>query len=237
MRRGARFPRARVAGLRDQARILDEQRTPECRNSWVYNETCDSALQDGSCCRSPRLNVGAPHVGDTTGACVDGALRAIAKRRAGLDADEAPLAARAEAMQIWRPLGMVNALDYHASGAGVRRASGRSGCGSRARWASCRLMERALAAGELSYSAVRELSAGRDAGDGSRVGPRRRRHVNLRQIEELVAGHAPGALPDEPADPTVRPHVVRFELSPETYARLRQAARGARRRARHGAVR
>ena len=43
---------------------------------------------------------------------VDRALRTIARRRATLDADEAHWLRKAEALQIWRPLGMVSALDY-----------------------------------------------------------------------------------------------------------------------------
>ncbi|HEX2687349.1 MAG TPA: hypothetical protein VHN14_12070, partial [Kofleriaceae bacterium] len=43
---------------------------------------------------------------------VDRALRAIGKRRAALDADEARWLREAEALQIWRPLGMVSVLDY-----------------------------------------------------------------------------------------------------------------------------
>jgi len=43
---------------------------------------------------------------------VDRALRTIAQRRAALDADEARWLREAEAIQIWRPLGMVSALDY-----------------------------------------------------------------------------------------------------------------------------
>ncbi|HEX8112705.1 MAG TPA: HNH endonuclease signature motif containing protein [Kofleriaceae bacterium] len=45
---------------------------------------------------------------------------------------------------------------------------------------------------------------------------------NLRQIEELVADHHPGDRPDDPPDPKARRHVVRFELSAETFALLRQ---------------
>ncbi|HEX2690558.1 MAG TPA: hypothetical protein VHN14_28275, partial [Kofleriaceae bacterium] len=43
---------------------------------------------------------------------VDRALRAIRSSRAALDADEARWLREAEALQIWRPLGMVSALDY-----------------------------------------------------------------------------------------------------------------------------
>ena len=43
---------------------------------------------------------------------VDRALRDISVRRAALDADEARWLREAEALQIWRPLGMVSAVDY-----------------------------------------------------------------------------------------------------------------------------
>jgi hypothetical protein len=153
---------------------------------------------------------------------VDGALRAIARRRAGLDADEARWLREAEAMQIWRPLGMVNALDYMERVLGYSPRVGQERLRVARALGELPMMENALATGELSYSAVRELSrvatrATEDAWVRAAAG------MNLREIEELVVRHAPGALPDEPADPTVRPHVVRFELSPETYARLRQA--------------
>src|ERR1700733_9372811 len=43
---------------------------------------------------------------------VDRALRSIRRRRATLDAEEARWLREAEALQIWRPLGMVSMLDY-----------------------------------------------------------------------------------------------------------------------------
>jgi hypothetical protein len=43
---------------------------------------------------------------------VDRELRAIAKKRAALDAEEARWLREAERLQIWRPLGMVSPLDY-----------------------------------------------------------------------------------------------------------------------------
>src|SRR5262249_24579867 len=79
-----------------------------------------------------------------------------------------------------------------------------------------------LAHGELPFSAIRELprvatpateAAWRQAATGK----------NLRQIEALVADHRPGDGPDDPPDPEVRGRVVRFELSAETFALLRQA--------------
>src|SRR5215831_4189654 len=43
---------------------------------------------------------------------IDAALRSIAGRRAALDAEEARWLREAEAMQLWRRLGMVSMLDY-----------------------------------------------------------------------------------------------------------------------------
>jgi 5-methylcytosine-specific restriction endonuclease McrA len=83
-------------------------------------------------------------------------------------------------------------------------------------------MEDALARGELAYSAIRELT--RVATPGTEPAwLAAARGKNLRQIEELVAGHRPGDRPEDPRDPDVRMHVVRFELKPETYAALRRA--------------
>lgn len=153
---------------------------------------------------------------------VDRALRTIAQRRAALDADEARWLREAEALQIWRPLGMVSALDYmeRVLGYSPRTAQERLRV-ARALGALPQLAS-ALAGGELPFSAVRELTrvatptteaAWRHAATG----------LNLRDIEELVADHAPGDHPDDPRTPQVRARVVRFELSPETFATLRQA--------------
>ena len=153
---------------------------------------------------------------------VDRALRTIARRRATLDADEAHWLRKAEALQIWRPLGMVSALDYleRVLGYGPRVAQDRLRV-ARALGTLPQLTA-ALAHGELPFSAIRELTrvatpvteaAWREAATGK----------NLRQIEELVADHRPGDRPDDPPDPEARVRVVRFELSAETFALLRQA--------------
>jgi hypothetical protein len=153
---------------------------------------------------------------------IDRALRSNARRRAALDADEARLLREAEAMQIWKPLGMVNALDYmeRVLGYGPRVAQERL----RVARALGDLPEttEALEEGRLSFSAVRELTRVATRGTEAEwiVAAR---DMNLREIEELVAGHRPGDLPEDPADPDVRTHVVQLELKPETHALLRQA--------------
>jgi hypothetical protein len=128
----------------------------------------------------------------------------------------------AEACKIWRPLGMVSAIDYmeRVLGYGPRMAQERLRV-ARALGALPGLTA-ALAQGELFYSAVRELTrvataATEEEWCKSAIGK------TLRQIEEMVADHRPGDNPDDPGDPEARTHVVRFELSAETLAVLRQA--------------
>jgi len=153
---------------------------------------------------------------------VDHALRTIAQRRAALDADEAHWLREAEALQIWRPLGMVSALDYleRVLGYGPRAAQERLRVARSL--GTLPQLTAALAHGGLPYSAVRELTrVATPATEASWVAAAANK--NLRQIEELVADHRPGDYPEDPTDPEARVRVVRFELSAETFALLRQA--------------
>jgi hypothetical protein len=153
---------------------------------------------------------------------VDRALRQISARRAALDAEEVRWLREAEALQIWHPLGMVSALDYleRVLGYAPRTAQDRLRV-ARALGSLSRLTD-ALASGELSFCAVRELTrVATPATEASWIAATRGK--NLREIEDLVADHHPGDSPDDPRDPQARTHVVRFELSAETFALLRQA--------------
>jgi hypothetical protein len=153
---------------------------------------------------------------------VDRNLRTLAQRRAALDAEEARWLREAERLEIWRPLGMVSAIDYLERVLGYAPHAGMERLRVARALASLPALEEALEDGVLNFSAIRELSrvatptteaAWRDRAIGK----------NVRQIEELVAGHAPGDDPDEPGKPELRMHDVHFRLSPEVYARLRQA--------------
>ncbi|MBC8070476.1 MAG: HNH endonuclease, partial [Deltaproteobacteria bacterium] len=153
---------------------------------------------------------------------VDRALRTIARRRAGLDAEEARWLREAEALQIWEELGMVSMSDYleRVLMYAPRTAQERMRV-ARALGTLPRLAE-ALGGGELSFSAVRELTrvaipSNEQAWIAAAQGK------NLREVEELVADHRPGDGPEDPKDPAARRHVVRLELSAETFALLRQA--------------
>lgn len=155
---------------------------------------------------------------------VDIALRQIARRRAGLDAEEARWLLRAWRADVHRYVGCGSFAEY------VERVLGHGprACAERLRVAEAleglATIEAALARGELAYSAVRELTrvatpvtemAWLDAARGRTV----------REVEDLVSGHEPGDWPDDPPDPVLRPHVLRFEVAPEEYALFREAER------------
>jgi hypothetical protein len=150
------------------------------------------------------------------------ALRTIARRRCALDAEEARWLREAERCKIWRELGMVSALDY------LERVLGYSPRAAQERLRVARalgglpVLTATLASGQLRYSAVRELTrvATQETEDAWCDSARGK---NLRQIEQLVAGHHPGDRPEDPVDPELLVRVVRFELLPETFALYRQA--------------
>jgi len=153
---------------------------------------------------------------------LDRQLRTVAARRAALDAEELALIRKAIAIQIWRALGMSSMREYleHRMGYGPRVASERLRVADALE--GLPMMEAALDAGELSYSAVRELT---------RIATRKTeeawldacRGKVLRQIEELVAEREPGDGPDAAPKPDLRPKRVSMDLRPAVVARMRQA--------------
>ena len=152
----------------------------------------------------------------------DRQLRANARQRAALDADEAFWLREAERLRIWTPLGMVSMVDYLERVLGYGPRTGQDRLRVARALGALPVLTAALDQGALSFSAIKELvrvatpateRAWRDEAIGK----------NQRQIEELVAGHSPGDLPDDPVDPKVRMHVVRFEVSASTFAVMRQA--------------
>ncbi len=153
---------------------------------------------------------------------IDRGLRSIAKRRGVLDVEEAALLCIANRREIWRSLGKPSLLAYMEDVLGYGPQVARDRVRVALALDEMPVLADALECGEQSYSALRELTRivtpntqreWRDAVRGK----------NLRQIEELVAVHRRGDLPSDPPNPDLAPRVVRFELSPATFALLRQA--------------
>lgn len=153
---------------------------------------------------------------------IDRALRNIAAQRCGLDVEEARWLRKAERRKVWSRLGFVSALEYLEAvfGYGPRVAVERM----RVAIALGELpaIECALAQGHVTYSAARELT--RIATTETEVEwLDATRGLNLRCIEQLVAGRKKGDRPEDRADPELANRVVRFELPPAVFALLRQA--------------
>ncbi len=86
----------------------------------------------------------------------------------------------------------------------------------------------AMKHGRLSWSAARELT--RVAIEETEVAwLQAAKNKTVRQVEELVCGHAVGDMPADPVRSEARRHLLRFEVSAETYAMFREACNRIRR--------
>jgi hypothetical protein len=150
------------------------------------------------------------------------ALMSIGHRRAALDAEEMRWLRRALEVRIWQELGMVSPLATSSASAATHPRTAADRLRVAEALAHLPAIECALARGEIPFSAVREIvRVAMPATEAAWVAACNDK--NLRQIEHLVTTHARGDHPDDPGDPQIRPRRVMFELSPETFARMRQA--------------
>ncbi len=153
---------------------------------------------------------------------IDRGLRTIAKRRGALDVEEGALLCLANRTEIWRRFGKPTLLAYMEDVLGYGPKTARDRMRVAIALDEMPVLAEALARGEQSYSALRELTrvvtpnTQREWCDAARG-------KNLRQIEELVGVHRRGDLPTDPPNPDLSPRVLRFEVTTATYALLRQA--------------
>ena len=149
-------------------------------------------------------------------------LSRIARDRARLDCEEGGSLLRALRANVHLHLGFGSFAEY------VERLLGYG-----PRWIDERLrvaealealpeLQHALRDGCVPWSTARELT---------RVATPESEHAwldasrgrTLRQVEQLVAGHKPGDRPDDAPDASLRRHILRMEVSPETFATFREA--------------
>src|SRR5207302_4966730 len=119
---------------------------------------------------------------------IDRALRSIAERRAALDAEEARWLREAEDLQIWKPLGMVSALDYMERVLGYAPRAAQDRLRVARALGDLPALTGALESGDLAFTAVRELTRVATPATEA-VWLDASRDKNVRQIEQLVAGH------------------------------------------------
>ncbi|MFT3693899.1 MAG: HNH endonuclease [Kofleriaceae bacterium] len=153
---------------------------------------------------------------------IDLALRTLANDQRALDAREAPLLRDVIRGEVWRHASKVSLYAYleDVLGYGPKVARDRV----RVAMALEELpgVARALANGEHSYTAIRELTR--------IVKPETEdewldtiRDCNSARVQELVAAHREGDRPSDPANPQVKTCVVTLEFTPVQYAQWRQA--------------
>lgn len=153
---------------------------------------------------------------------IDRQLRAIAKRRAGLEVEEARWLREAERLRIWRKLGYSTALEYLEEVFGYAPRTAKDRLRVARELGELPALEAELRDGTLPYSAARELTrVMTPATEGAWLA--RARGRNLRDIELLVSGHAKGDSPDAPKNPDLMTRRVTFELTPRVDALLQQA--------------
>jgi hypothetical protein len=153
---------------------------------------------------------------------IDRKLRVIAKKRSALDAVEAQLLREADRVEIWLEYGCVSLMQYmeRVLGYGPKAAQDRI----RVAEALEELpgLSQALARDDLKFTAIRELT---------RVATPRTEHAwrdqaigkSLREVECMVSGRQKGDLPTDPPDPDLRLRKLTLEVTPATYALVRQA--------------
>jgi len=152
----------------------------------------------------------------------DRALRRIAARRAGLDAEEARwlLVARAAGAHVECGFATFGEYIEHVLGYGPRTLADRLRVAEALQ--TLPATRDALATGRISYSAARELThVVKAATEGTWLA--RASGRTAREVQAMVSGHKPGDLPDDPTDPDLRTFALRFELPPELMALFRDA--------------
>lgn len=148
-------------------------------------------------------------------------LKRIVKARGSLDAQEAAALREAQELGLWRRYGHNSLLDYMEREMGYTPRAALERLRVADAIAALPQIGEALAQGELSFSGARELTrvaTGETEGEWIEAVTDK----NMRQVEELIAGHQKGDRPTDPVEPSLRKKVLRFEVKPETYALVRQ---------------
>jgi hypothetical protein len=153
---------------------------------------------------------------------VDHRLREYAKHRGSLDAAEAFDLLRAEQLRIYLFVGAATMYEYMERLLGYGPHAARERLRVARALATLPQTTAALARGERTYSAVRELTRVATAETEAEWLAATAGMVTG-QIESVVAHHQQGDRPDDPTVPDLRPRMVRLELPTEVYALWRQA--------------
>jgi RuvA, C-terminal domain len=178
-----------------------------------------------------RLNMAV--VTAATGACdwkqAHEHLVRLAKSRAGLELEEGKWLLAAQRAGTHQHLGYGSVLEYAERLFGHAPRLTHEKLRVAAALERLPELEQALASGELTWSAVRELTRVATP-ETERVWREHVRCKTVREVEKLVSGRRPGSLPTDPAEAGLERHVLRFEVSGEVLATFREALAEVRRK-------
>jgi len=155
---------------------------------------------------------------------LDRQMRRLARRRAVLDAEEAQLLVAAKAAEVHRHLGYGSFDEYLERVLGYAPTTARDRMRVAVALESLPAVRAALAAGAVTFSAVRELTRVATA-DTEQAWLDAIQNLTAREVEQCVRGRAPGDHPDDRPDPQLEPRPVRMQLRPESYALFLEARR------------
>jgi hypothetical protein len=157
---------------------------------------------------------------------IDRRMRQLAKRRAELDAEEASLLIDVKRAEVYKHLGYGSMMEYLERICGFSPRTARERLRVAEALESLPVTRQALADGELSFSAVRELTrSGVVTAETEDDWLAAMHGCTVREIEDNVRGHAPGDLPTDRPDPDLEPRTLRIELPPHAYALFLEARR------------
>lgn len=154
-------------------------------------------------------------------------LRALGRDRAELDAAEAHWIREGDSVRIWEAYGHASYAAYLEEVLGYRRKTARERIRTALALAELPAVAEALAEGQVAWTHVRELSRVTTA-ETEDEWLAAVRGQSARAVAEMVAGLERGDRPGEMVDRGEMPRTLAFEVSPETYAMVREALRLAR---------
>lgn len=152
---------------------------------------------------------------------LDQRLRGYAKHRAALEAAEAFDLVRAEQLKLHIYYGCATFWEYLERALGYRPHAARERMRVARALVELPATSARLARGEVTYSAVRELTRVATANTEDEW-LAKTAEMTTHEIEREVAGHVRGDLPGDPKHADLRRRKVRLEMTTEVYALWRQ---------------
>ncbi|MBL8621441.1 MAG: hypothetical protein JNK64_09065, partial [Myxococcales bacterium] len=150
---------------------------------------------------------------------VDRTLRGLARRRAALDVEEAGWLRRARAAGVHRHLGFATFFEYVERVLGYAPGAARERLRVADALAVLPKLRAAMTAGDVAYSAARELTRVATVDTEAAWLAAAANHT-VRDIEDMVSGRRPGDGPDTPPDPAARLHELRLLVTAATLGKF-----------------